>query len=80
MVSVEPQMKFNPDKLAELILSAYPSFVSIGADSGRNNLPESNWEEILELKAILEKGTLVLLKDNLERIKVNESLGGNNLN
>ena len=69
MVSVEPQMKFNPDKLAELILSSNPSFVSIGADSGRNNLPESNWEEILELKAILEKETLVLLKDNLERIK-----------
>jgi hypothetical protein len=47
-----------------------PEQVNIGADTGRNNLPEPPKEQILELIAELEKFTTVVQKKNLRRLLV----------
>jgi len=68
MVTIEPVMDFDTDRLVELINLARPAWVNIGADSGGNDLPEPSAEKIAELIAALKKTTDVKIKTNLKRI------------
>ncbi len=67
-VSIEPIMDFDFVLFHNLIKQIEPSFVSIGADSGNNNLPEPSEEKIKELIEELEKFTQVKIKDNMKRL------------
>ena len=42
--------------------------VNIGADSGRNNLPEPSKSKVLELVSELQKFTIIHNKSNLQRL------------
>jgi DNA repair photolyase len=66
--TIEPIMDFDLKELAYLIGSFSPQQVNIGADTGRNNLPEPPKEKILELISELEKFTIVHQKSNLKRL------------
>jgi len=68
MVSVEPIMDFDPPALAEMVTQLRPSFVSIGADSGGNRLPEPAPEKVELLVRLLKGYTRVFLKENLRRL------------
>jgi len=69
MVSIEPIMDFDLVDLKSWIWRLKPSFVSIGADSKNNNLPEPSWEKVQRLISELEKFTEVKLKKNLNRLR-----------
>jgi protein gp37 len=69
MIAVEPVMNFDLAEFADLIVSCNPGQVNIGADSGRNALPEPPSQKIETLIAALENAHIrVHLKDNLKRI------------
>jgi DNA repair photolyase len=68
MVTIEPVIRFNTDEMISLIKVIRPEQVNIGADTGRNNLPEPPKEQILELISELEKFTKVVQKKNLRRL------------
>lgn len=68
MLSLEPIMDFDLDTLVFWVQEIEPEFVSIGADSGNNNLPEPSPEKLAELIECLKKFTEVRLKPNLERL------------
>ena len=57
MVSIEPIMDFNLEKFVNMIKEIKPNFVSIGADSKKNYLPEPSATKILALIKELEKFT-----------------------
>lgn len=68
-VTIEPIMDFfSVDRFVSLIKFIDPDQVNIGADSGRNNLPEPSSEKIRALIAELEKFTTVVKKKNLKRL------------
>lgn len=71
-ITIEPIIDFDLDMFATVIKASNPAQVNIGADSGRNNLPEPPREKVLELISELEKFTKVVIKSNLHRI-----IGGN---
>jgi len=68
MISVEPILDFDLEKFITMIALCKPVFVSIGADSKGNNLPEPPKEKILRLIKELEKITKVKIKNNLNRL------------
>jgi hypothetical protein len=68
MITVEPIMKFDLKMLVKMIKSCDPFQVNIGADSGKNGLPEPSGEEIKDLIEALGTFTKVYLKENLKRI------------
>jgi len=68
MVSIEPIVKFDHDRLVEIIRDIDPNFVSIGADSKHMDLPEPTREEVWKLIHALKSFTTVKLKSNLIRI------------
>ena len=68
MVSIEPIMDFDLDIMVEWIYAIQPKFVSIGADSKRNNLPEPPAWKVEKLIKELEEFTEVKIKKNLSRI------------
>jgi len=68
MVSIEPIMKFDLENLVELVARCRPSFVAIGADSKKANLPEPSQDEVAALIEELKKFTEVRVKSNLSRI------------
>jgi len=68
MVSIEPIMDFNLDILVDWISGIKPEFVSIGADSGENHLPEPSPDKVKTLIEALKKITEVKIKDNLKRL------------
>lgn len=68
MVSIEPILRFEPDDLADMIRKIGPDFVSIGADSKKNNLDEPDGWSIAMLVRELRKFTEVYLKKNLSRL------------
>ena len=69
MVSIEPIMDFNPRSFTNLIAKAKPNYVSIGADSGNNNLVEPSSEKLVLLIRALSHGAIeVRLKKNLYRL------------
>lgn len=67
-VTIEPIMDFNLQPLVDLIKKCNPEQVNIGADTGRNNLPEPSKEKILNLIDELSKFTVVHQKSNLKRL------------
>lgn len=68
MISIEPIMDFDIDIFVDLLQQVHPEFVSIGADSGHNNLPEPPAWKVKELIEELKQFTEVKIKDNLKRI------------
>jgi protein gp37 len=68
MVSIEPILDFDIDRFVSMLHKIQPEFVSIGADSGRNNLPEPSPEKIGELILKLKEFTTVKIKENLNRL------------
>ena len=67
-ITIEPIMDFDHDSLVELIKYCRPLQVNIGADSGRNGLPEPSRRKILELMEDLDQYTVVKEKKNLKRL------------
>lgn len=67
-VTIEPIMDFGLEGMVKLIHMCQPKQVNIGADTGRNNLPEPSKEKILELISGLEEFTIVHQKSNLKRL------------
>ena len=68
MVSIEPILEFDLEKLTTYIEAISPEFVSIGADSRGHNLPEPSSEKVKMLIAELKKFTEVKIKKNLRRL------------
>ena len=68
MITIEPVMDFDVMTFSEMILSCKPYQVNIGADSGRNNLPEPTREKVEKLINLLSPETQIHLKENLRRI------------
>jgi len=68
MLSLEPIMDFDLDTFVQWIKEIDPEFVSIGADSGKNNLHEPSSEKLKKLLEILNKITEVRSKKNLSRL------------
>ena len=68
MITIEPIMQFDLDRLVYLIKLSGATSVNIGADSGNNHLPEPPKEKIMELISELEKFTAVKQKSNLKRL------------
>jgi DNA repair photolyase len=69
-VTIEPIMKFDVDSFIELLKLAKPSWVNIGADSKRHNLPEPTIKEIQALVVELEiAGIPIRKKMNLQRLE-----------
>lgn len=67
-VTIEPIMDFDLPVMIEWITEISPEFVSIGADSQRNHLPEPPPDKIRALIEELGKITQVKQKDNLKRL------------
>jgi DNA repair photolyase len=67
-VTIEPIMFFRLEEFVEMIRLCNPIQVNIGADTGKNNLPEPPKGKVLELIAALEEFTTVRQKTNLSRI------------
>lgn len=67
-VTIEPILDFNLEQMVKMIQRCNPKQVNIGADSGRNNLPEPSKEKVLGLISELQKFTIVHNKSNLRRL------------
>ncbi len=67
-VTIEPIMDFDMDIMVQLIRDCNAKQVNIGADSGRNNLPEPTKEKVLQLVSELQKFTVIHNKSNLQRL------------
>lgn len=67
-VTIEPIMDFDLDEMVYYIETCLPEQVNVGADTGKNNLPEPSKEKILALISELEKFTIVHSKSNLKRL------------
>lgn len=68
-LTIEPILDFDVEPLTELIVLANPSFINVGADSKKHNLPEPNKEKILKLVEALGKNNIPIRKKiNLQRI------------
>lgn len=67
-VTVEPIMDFDMDAMIDLIRYTGCIQVNIGADSGRNNLPEPHKDKIAGLILRLIPFTTVKQKTNLKRL------------
>ena len=67
-VTIEPIMDFDMDIMVQLIRDCNPRQVNIGADSGRNNLPEPSPEKVHALISTLKTFTEVNIKKNLKRL------------
>lgn len=67
-VTIEPIMDFHLEHFLTMIKRCNPKQVNIGADTGKNNLPEPSKEKILELISELRKFTKVVQKSNLKRL------------
>lgn len=67
-ITIEPILDFDLGVFVEMIKQCNPQQVNIGADSGKNNLPEPPYEKILELINKLESFTVVHTGQNLKRL------------
>ena len=67
-VTIEPIMDFDMDIMVQLIRDCNAKQINIGADSGRNNLPEPKKEKVLQLVSELQKFTIIHNKSNLQRL------------
>jgi len=69
-VTIEPIMKFDFLALLDIIKLCKPVQVNIGADSGKNNLPEPTYDQIEELVYEISHFANVHIKSNLSRLKI----------
>ena len=69
-MTIEPIMDFDMDEMVYLIETCLPKQVNIGADTGRNDLPEPTPEKIAELISRLSEFTTVKQKTNLKRLMI----------
>ena len=68
-ITIEPIIDFDLNVFSSMIASINPDRVSIGADSGKNNLPEPSSEKVqILIDEISQYGIPVVKKDNLKRI------------
>jgi len=67
-VTIEPVMDFDVQAMVELIERCRPKQVNIGADSGKNDLPEPSRDKLLALIAKLQTFTKIDKKINLHRL------------
>lgn len=70
-ITIEPVIDFDLVPFIEMIRQCDPVQVNIGADSGRNNLPEPTMEKLKDLVHELKRFTTVHKKRNLERLSKN---------
>lgn len=70
MLSIEPVMDFDLRILLSWIEAIRPEFISIGADSGENNLNEPSSDKLKSLISQSELITEVRLKKNLSRLSL----------
>jgi DNA repair photolyase len=68
MVTIEPILDFDLEEMIKYIWFCNPHQVNIGADSGKNHLPEPPAWKIRELIEQLSRYTTVLKKPNLKRL------------
>lgn len=68
MVTIEPIFDFDLDELVDLVITANPAWVNIGADSKGHKLPEPSREKVKNLIEVLREKTKIKLKRNLKRI------------
>ena len=68
MISIEPIMDFDLVDFLCMLQDIKPEFVSVGADSKRNNLIEPPPEKIKQLIEYLKSYTNVIIKNNLKRL------------
>ena len=67
-VTIEPILDFDLPDMVAILKHCEPKQVNIGADSGRNNLPEPSKEKVLALINELQKFTIIDRKTNLSRL------------
>lgn len=67
-ITIEPIMDFDLPEFVEMLKSCEPVQVNIGADSGRNGIPEPPQEKVLQLIDELQKFTKIHNKVNLKRL------------
>lgn len=67
-VTIEPIMDFDLELMLDIILACNPTQVNIGADSGKNGLPEPSKEKLLQLIEGLQEFTTIAKKSNLSRL------------
>jgi DNA repair photolyase len=68
-ITIEPIMQFSLDGLMKLILTANPTWINIGADSKKTNLPEPSRTDVISLiDALQSAGIEIRKKSNLARI------------
>jgi len=68
MVTIEPIFDFDLEELVDIVITANPGWINVGADSKGHDLPEPSAEKITALITTLQSKTDVELKRNLERI------------
>jgi len=67
-ITIEPIMDFDMEEFVMMISECRPIQVNIGADSGKNGLPEPSAEKVMELAVRLSAFTKVHHKSNLKRV------------
>lgn len=67
-ITIEPIIDFDLVEFVSMIKSVAPLQVNLGADSGRNDLPEPSRGKILQLINELEEFTEIHNKSNLHRL------------
>ncbi len=67
-ITIEPLMDFDLVEFVEMLKQCDPIQVNIGADTGKNNLPEPSKEKVLQLVKELQKFTTIHNKKNLKRL------------
>ena len=74
-ITIEPIMHLTEDKeIIRWLSEIKPDLIFIGADSGKNNLPEPSRDELIELIEELKQITHVHVKSNCKRILGNMTL------
>jgi len=68
MISIEPIMDFDLENFLYMLRKIKPEFISIGADSKKNDLIEPSSKKIKELIYHLKGFTKVIIKNNLNRL------------
>ncbi len=68
MVTIEPIFDFDLEDLVNLVITANPEWVNIGADSKGHGLPEPPKNKVEKLIETLRETTQIKLKGNLKRI------------
>ncbi len=68
VLSLEPLLDFNLDNFVTMVEAIGPKKVWVGADSGKNGMPEPEPEKVRALITQLARFTVVIEKKNLSRL------------